>query len=82
MSVVLIGVTDGGRRLETHNGVGIFRLIFGIQVESVCLALCSLLNIDVADSLMMEKAVCTKLLLFCNQLLLTSLEGDFLQVVI
>ena len=30
MSVGLIGVADGGRRLETHGGVGILRIILGI----------------------------------------------------
>ena len=66
MSVVLVGVVKGGRRLETYSGVGIFERIFGIQVESASLAVCSLLNIDVTDSLMMEQVVCLKLLLICN----------------
>ena len=82
MSVVLMGVVDGGRSLKTYGGVGIFKIIFGIQVESSCLAVCSLLNIDVADSLMMEQVVCLKLLLICNQLLITPLEGESLYVVI
>ena len=38
MSVVLMGVIDEGRRLETHSGVGIFGIIFGIQLELACLA--------------------------------------------
>ena len=50
-----MGVVDGGRRLETHSGVGISRIIFEIQVESACLAVCSLLHIDVTDSLMMDQ---------------------------
>ena len=70
-----MGVVDGGRRLEAHDGVGIFRIILGIQVELACLAVCSLLSIDVTDSLMTEQVVCTILLLFCKQMLLTSLEG-------
>ena len=74
MSVVLTDVVNGGKRLETHSGVGIFRIIFGIQVESACLAVCSFLNIDVTDSLMMEQVVCLKLLLICNRLLLKALE--------
>ena len=82
MSVVLMGVVDGGRRLETHSVVRIFRIIFGIQVESTCLAFFSLLNIDVTDSLIMEQVVCRKLLLICNQLFLTPLEVGSLQVVI
>ena len=73
MSVVLMGVVEGGRRLDTHSGVGIFRIIFGIQVESACLAVCSLLNIDVTDSLMIDQVICLKLLLICNQLLLATL---------
>ena len=77
-----MGVVDGVRRLKTHCGVGIFRLIFGIQVESACLAVYSLSNIDVTDSLMMEQVVYLKSLLICNQLLLTPLEGGSLQVVI
>ena len=47
-------VVNGGRRLETHGGVGIFRIIYEIQVESVCLAVCSLLDIDAAHSLIVE----------------------------
>ena len=82
MAVVLMGVVDGGRRLETHSGVGIFRIIFGIQVQSACLAGCSFSNIDITDSLMMEKVLCLKLLLICNRLLLTTLEGESSQVVI
>ena len=82
MSVVLMGVVDGGSRLETHGGVGIFRITFGIQVESAYLAFCSLLNIDVTNLLMMEQMVCPKLLLFRKQLLLTSLEGGSLQAVV
>ena len=39
---------------ETHGGVGIFRIILGIQVESACLAVYSLLNKDITDSLMIE----------------------------
>ena len=70
MSVVLMDVVDGDKRLETHSGVGIFRVIFGIRVESACLAFCSLLNIDVNDSLMMDQVVFLKLSLICNQLLL------------
>ena len=54
MSVVLMGVADGVRILETYDGVGIFRIIFGIQVESARLSVYSLLNIDVTNSLMME----------------------------
>ena len=54
MSVVLMGVVDRGRRIETHCGVGIFRIILGIQVESAYLTVCSLLHIDVTDSLRME----------------------------
>ena len=77
-----MGVTSGGRRLETHCGVGIFIKIFGIHVESAFLAVCSLLNIYVTDSLMIDQVVCPKLLLFCKQLLFTSLEGGSLQVVI
>ena len=30
ISVVSMGIVDGGRRLETHGGVGIFRIILGI----------------------------------------------------
>ena len=60
MSVVLIGVVDGGRRLETRCGVGIFRIILGIQIKSACLAACSLLNVDVTDSLMMGQGICPK----------------------
>ena len=63
MSVVLIGMIEGGRRLDTYSGVGIFIIIFGIQVESVPLAVCSLLNIDVTNSLIMEQVVCLTLLL-------------------
>ena len=66
MAVVVIGVVDGGRRLETYGGVGIFRIIFGILVESAYLAVYNLLNIDVTDSLMMEQLVCPRLLLFCD----------------
>ena len=37
--------------LEGYNGgVGIFRIIFGSQVELACLAVCSLLNIDVEEN--------------------------------
>ena len=61
-----MGFVDGGRRLETHYGVGILRIILGIQVKSVCLVVCSLLNIDVTNSLMMEQVVCPKLLFFVN----------------
>ena len=82
MSVVLMGVVDGSRRLETHSGVGIFRIIFGIQVESACLAVCSFLNIDATNSLMTEQVVCLNFLLFCNRLLLATLEGGTSQVVL
>ena len=51
MSVILMGVVDGRRRLETNSGVGIFRIIFGIQVESTCLAVYCFSNIEVTDSL-------------------------------
>ena len=54
MSVVLMSVADGGRRLETHGGVGIFRIILGVHIESSCLSVCSLLNTYITDSLMME----------------------------
>ena len=60
----------------------IFRIILGIEIESACLAVCSLLNIDVSDSLIMKQVVCPKMLLFCNLIFLTSLEGGSLQVVI
>ena len=66
MSVVLMDVVDGSRNLKTHSGVGIFRIIFGIKVELSSLAVCSLLNIYVTDSLMMEQVVCLKVLLICN----------------
>ena len=82
MLVVLLGVIDGGRRFKTHGGVGIFRIIFGIQIESAYLAVCRLLNIDVSDSLMMEQVVYLKLLLICNWLLLTYLKGGSLQGVV
>ena len=75
-------VVDGGRRLKPHSGVGIFRIIFGIQVESACLVVCSLLNIDITDLLMTEQMICLKLFLICNWLLLTTLEGGSSQVVI
>ena len=64
MSVVLIVIIDGGRRLVTHCGVDIFRIFFGIQVESACLAVCSLLNTDVTDSLMLEHVVSPTILFF------------------
>ena len=82
MSVLLLGVVDGGRRLETLSVVGIFRIIFGIQVELACLSVCSFLNIDVTDSLMMDQVFCLKLFLICKRLLLTTLEGGSSQVVI
>ena len=44
MSVVLMGLVDGGRILEIHGGVGISRIILGIQIELSCLAVSSLLN--------------------------------------
>ena len=69
-----MGVVDERRRLDTYFGVVIFRIILGIQVESACLAVCSLLNIDVTDSLMMDQVICTKMLLF-YRMLLGSLEG-------
>ena len=37
MSVVLMFVVDGGRRLKTHSGVEIFRAILEIKVELACL---------------------------------------------
>ena len=77
-----MGVVDEGRRLETHSELGIFRTTFRIEVESECLYIYSFLNIDVTDSLMMEQVVCLKLLLICNQLLLTTLEGGSSQVLI
>ena len=77
-----MSVIDGGRRLETHCGVRTFRIIFGIQVKSVFLAVRSLLNIDIIYLLMMKQVVCLKLLLFCKRLLLISLEGRSLQIVI
>ena len=43
-------VVDRGRRLETYCGVLMFRIILGIQVESACLAVCSLLNTDVEEN--------------------------------
>ena len=46
-------VVDRVRSLETHGEVEMFRIMFEIQVESVYLATCSLLNIDVTDLLMM-----------------------------
>ena len=62
-------IIDGGRKLETHNGVGICRIIVGIQVDSAYPTVCILSYIDVTDSLMMEQVVCLKLLLICDQLL-------------
>ena len=59
-----MNVFDRGRRLETHGEVGIFRIILGIQVESACLAVSSLLYIDVTDSLMIEYAVSPMMLFF------------------
>ena len=50
MSVELMDIVDRDRGLETHGGVGIFRIIFGVQVESAYRAFCSLLNTDVTDS--------------------------------
>ena len=73
---------DQHKRLKPYSGVGIFRTTFGIQVEAVCLAVCSFLNIDVNDSLMTEQVICLKLLLICNRLLFTILEGRSSQVVI
>ena len=70
--IVLMGVVNRRRRLETHCEVGIFRITLGIQVESVYISVCSLLNIDITDSLMMEQVVCPMILLFCKRLLLTS----------
>ena len=55
-----------GRRLEAHYGVGVFRTILGIQVESVCLVVCSLLHRDVTESLTIEQVACPTLLLLCN----------------
>ena len=66
MSVVLMGIVDMGRRLDTYGGVGIFKIIFEIQVESACLAAFSLSSIDVTELLMMEQVVCSTLLLFFN----------------
>ena len=81
MSVVLMAVVDGGRRFETHGGVGIFRIIFGIQLESACLAVSSLLNTDVTDYFLLEYVI-YHLIFFCNWLVLTSKEGGSLQAVI
>ena len=61
-----MGVVEGGRRIDTHSGAGIFRIIFGIQVESASLVICSFMNIDVTDSFMMEQVVYLKWLLICN----------------
>ena len=75
--VVLMVVFNGGRRPETHGVVEIFRIILGIQVEATCLAVFSLLNTYVIDSLMMEHVVSPTMLLFCNRLLLTFLGGFY-----
>ena len=61
-----MNVVDGGKRLETHYGVVIFRIIFGVQVESAYLAVCSLLNTDVTNSLLLEYVVSPTMFLFCN----------------
>ena len=49
--MVLMGVVGGSKILERHCGVGIFRIILGIQVELACLVFYSLLYSDVIDSL-------------------------------
>ena len=64
MSVLLMGFIDEGRRLETHDGVGIFIMILGIQVESAYLVVCSLLNTDVTDLLMIEYLVSPTMFFF------------------
>ena len=64
MSVVLMSVVNGGRRLETHGRVVILRIILGIQIESVYLVVYSLLNTDVTDSLMLEHVVSPTILFF------------------
>ena len=69
-----MGVVDGGRRFETHCAVGMFRIILGIRVESAYLSVCSLLNKDITEPLMMEQVFFPKMLYFYKQLLLTSLE--------
>ena len=61
-----MGVVDGGRRFETHYGVGRFIIILGIQVESSCLAVCSLLYTDVTDSLMVDYVFFLMVLLLGN----------------
>ena len=54
MAVVLLAVVDRDKRLETYGELEIFRTFLGIQVESACLSVCSLSNIDVTNSLMLE----------------------------
>ena len=78
----MLTVIDEDKRLETHGGVLIFRIIFGIQVESLCLATYILLNIDITDSLLIKHAVSHTISYVGNQLLLTSKEGGSLQAVI
>ena len=49
VSVWLVDVDDGSRRLETYAGVGVFIMILGIQIESACWAVYSLLYTDETD---------------------------------
>ena len=64
MSVVLISDIDGSRGLETYGRLGVFRIILGIQVESACLAVCSLLNTDITGCLMIDHGVSPTIFLF------------------
>ena len=81
ISVVFISVIGRGRGLEAHGEVGVFIIILGIQVESECLSVCSLLNKDVTDYFMVEHVVSPTFLNF-NWLFLTALEGECLQAII
>ena len=74
MSVVLMAIVDEGRRMETHGGVGIFRIILVVQVESACLAVFSLLYTDLIWYLMIEYVVSHTILFFRNQLSLISIR--------
>ena len=66
MAIVLMTIFDGGRRLEIHGGVEMFRIFLGIQVKSACLAVCSLLNTNITDSLMPDYVVSPTIFFFSN----------------
>ena len=59
-----MAVVDGSRKLEIYGRVGILRIIFGIHVESACLAVCSLFNTNINDFLMLEHIVSPTMLFF------------------